>query len=210
MNKCVCLMVLFVLVVGAVSQGETVYFLVGEMGEPFHNDSYVLPLSIPSDIIHARHLILHGPEIGGALVVAHIDHWDPNNGINLNRNYRLQGMPAWSWYVTEFDGFADFTMEILDGWPTGVEYGIVCSIPGMIGFWHYTVVAELGTDLEPWYCNLDVDGDVDLGDFAMFAEHWMEPGCGHRYWCGGADLDGSGLVDTYDLAVFAENWLWSN
>jgi hypothetical protein len=63
------------------------------------------------------------------------------------------------------------------------------------------VVAELGTDLESWNCDLSADGSIDFDDFSMFAARWKE------LLLGGPDIDGSGEVDIYDLAVFADNWL---
>ncbi|UCF44495.1 MAG: hypothetical protein JSV99_06190 [Planctomycetota bacterium] len=206
MRKWVILMVLAVL--GAPVQGETVYFLVGEK-VPFHNDCYVLPLDYPFFIDYARELIEYGTGEYGTIVVATIYRWE-GEGMNINRNYLKPGLAAWSWAVI-FDGFAEVTVEICDGWPGWLE-----DEPGgwptgsQICFWDYTVVAELGTNLEPWFCNLDADDDVDFDDFAMFAEQWGQSGCGHRYWCDGADLDGSGTVDGKDLAMFAENWLWGN
>ena len=54
-------------------QAETVYFLVAEQpGYESHLDSYVLPLSDPADIAHARDLIAFGPGIGGTIAVAKI------------------------------------------------------------------------------------------------------------------------------------------
>lgn len=191
---------------------ETIYFLVAEFANPpFHNDSYVLPLTEPCYIAHARDLIEYGIGAGEYLVVAAIEHWDPNNGINVNRDYLQPGIPAWSWYVTEFSTFASFTAEILDGSPSGVEGDVEQWMEytgGYIGFWGYTVVAELGTDLEPWNCDLDISGTVDMNDLAEIASHWLDSGCYHRYWCEGTDIDGSGEVDFYDFAIFANNWLW--
>lgn len=207
MHSCLGLIVLAVLTIGAPSEtlSETVYFLVAEYDPVVYNDCYVLPLTEPSDIEHARMLVKFGLGIGQPLVVA--DYRPLFFGKpSINRNYFEPGMPAWSWYVTSFLGFSDVTPEIYDGWPTGIENGLVD--PPKLGFWSYTVVEELGTNLEPWNCNLDVDEDVDLKDFAMFAAHWGETGCGHRYWCGGADLNHSKTVDMGDLAIFARNWLW--
>lgn len=198
---------------GTSASGETVYFLVGEIS-PSHNDSYVLPLNDPYDIAYARDLVEYGayttPETSAGIVVAAVGRWDPNNGINKNRDYLQQGIPAWSWYVTEFYGFAEFTIEVCDAWPTYVEENLDVWLEqvGQICFWAYTVVAELGTDLEPWNCDLTVDGIVDPNDLAWFTSHWLDSGCGHRYYCEGTDIDGGGEVDFYDFAVFARNWLW--
>jgi len=195
---------------------ETVYFLVAEVSDqPHYNDSYVLPLTDPCDIAYARKLVEFGaytsPETSAGIVNAPIDRWDPNNGINKNRDYLQPGIPAWSWYVTGFYDFAELTMEVCDGWPTGVEDSLEGWVGeegvGQVCFWAYTVVAELGTDLEPWDCDLDISGTVDMSDLAEIASHWLDSGCCHRYYCEGTDLDGSGEIDFYDFAIFANYWL---
>ena len=62
-----------------------------------------------------------------------------------------------------------------------------------------------------WLCSatakadLDNDFDIDLEDFAIFAEHWLEAECG---LCGGADLAGrDGQVGLDDLREFVKHWL---
>jgi len=187
---------------------ETVYFLVGEFSPPFiDNDSYVLPLSDPCDIAYARLIIdegPYGPNTSAAIVSAWIHRWDPNDGYNWNRNYLEPGLPAWSWYVT-FSGFGEVSAEGCHVSMTDVEeddtIDLICHPV-------YTVVAELGTDLEPWNCDLTVDGIVDFNDLAWLTSHWLDFGCGHRYYCEGTDIDGSGEVDFKDFAIFANNWLW--
>ncbi len=52
--------------------------------------------------------------------------------------------------------------------------------------------------------DLDGDGMVTLGDLAVLAAYWLEPGCG---WCGGADFNGDLTVSLPDLATFAGFWL---
>jgi hypothetical protein len=57
----------------------------------------------------------------------------------------------------------------------------------------------------PQIGDLDKDYDVDFVDFALFAQYWLQTGCGK---CGGANLTGSdGNVDVNDLQQFTENWL---
>ncbi len=53
--------------------------------------------------------------------------------------------------------------------------------------------------------DMDIDGDVDFVDFALFADQWQQIGCGE---CGGAELTGDGNVDISDLKEFVENWLF--
>lgn len=182
--------------------GQTVYFIVGEKpGIEAHNESYVLPLSEPNDIAHARDLITLGSSAGKSIVVADIA-CGPDG---INRDYLRMGEPTWwCWHVTEFVAFADMTIEILDGWPGYVNEN--CKSFGRIGFWGYTVVAELGTDLSP-SCGLDPSGYIDWGEFAQFSGSWGRQDCHDPDWCVGSDSDKNGRVDFNDVAAFAGAWL---
>jgi hypothetical protein len=111
-------------------------------GSCVHCDSYLLPLSDPDAIEHARALIEGGGAGPGAIAVAHI----AAGSDGINRDVLATGEPLWSWHVTDFVDFADTTIEILDGWPTFVESdvdGWIANTNGTIGFWSYTVVREL-------------------------------------------------------------------
>lgn len=133
--------------------GPVTYFVVAEWpGEARHGDSYVLPVTRPEDIEHARALIELGPQVAGrAVAVANI-RLGPDG---INRDLRAPGQPAWSWHVTELLGFSDCAVEILDGWPGWIEQdpeGWMQNTPpsdrmpddeGSVGFWGYTVVEEL-------------------------------------------------------------------
>jgi hypothetical protein len=124
-----------------------VYFVVTET-ESSHGDSYVLPLEEPEDIHHARDLIARGSDAGATIVLARI----AEGADDVNRNVLAPGEPSWSWHIEEFLGFADFTIEIFDGWPTFVEEdvrGWIDNTGGIIGFWQYTVTAELKSVREP-------------------------------------------------------------
>jgi len=52
--------------------------------------------------------------------------------------------------------------------------------------------------------DMDLDGDIDSLDFALFAQYWQQTSCGN---CGGADLTGDGNVWIYDLKWFCDNWM---
>ena len=56
--------------------------------------------------------------------------------------------------------------------------------------------------------DLDLDGDVDLGDFAVFASTWST-GYGDAQWNPACDISvpTDNLVDTLDLSRFATYWL---
>jgi hypothetical protein len=104
--------------------GETVYFVVGEIN-PVRNDSYVLPLTDPNDIAHARALLEFGPEIGNPLIVAYIECCSCGS----NRDYLSPQKPSWSWSVAEFVEFTDTPDEDLDGWPGFVDAGCFTGDP---------------------------------------------------------------------------------
>lgn len=53
-------------------------------------------------------------------------------------------------------------------------------------------------------CDMYVDNAVNLLDFAVLADHWLDNTCGY---CGGADLTGDGGVGPDDLSIFSQHWL---
>lgn len=55
----------------------------------------------------------------------------------------------------------------------------------------------------------DFNGDdfVNMVDYAVFAEHWLEQDCNDPDYCRSADLDKKGQVDSEDLRIFCENFL---
>lgn len=118
-------------------------FLVAEFpGHEVHGDSYVLVLQKPADIDHARALIEKGAAAGATIAVVRI----AAGADGRNRSVRAPGEPLWSWHQTSFEGFADATIEICDGWPGYVEQdveGWIANTDGTICFWSYTVVEEL-------------------------------------------------------------------
>lgn len=136
---------------------ETNYFVVAEIPDTgSHGDSYVLTLTNNSDIAHAKALISQGIGIGQHIVIANIAA-GPDG---INRDYSKSNAPAWSWHCTGFLGFADTCIEVLDGWPTLVESNVVDWIAGtggQVGFWNYTVVAEL--PLRPQISDVSISPD---------------------------------------------------
>jgi hypothetical protein len=67
--------------------------------------------------------------------------------------------------------------------------------------WYFDTVMTGSTDL-------DLDGDVDLGDFALLSQQWLETGCVLPGWCADADIDRSGTVGLSDLVLMVQDWLW--
>jgi hypothetical protein len=150
----------------SVARAGTTYFLVAERpGTVEHGDSFVLPLERPDDIAHARDLVRFGAErVGGGLIGADV----VAGADNVNRNLLDPARPAWSWHVSKFDGFGDASIELVDGWPGFIEQDVHAWIDntggghidndgdgvpdgdhatvGRVGFWNYTVVAELTGD----------------------------------------------------------------
>lgn len=119
-------------------------FLVAERASPCaHCDSYVLRLDAPADVAAARAWLAQGPASGvGSIAVARI----AAGADGVNRDALAPGNPPWSWHVTDFEGFAHFTIELCDGWPGYVESdvaGWIANTNGTICFWSYAVVAEL-------------------------------------------------------------------
>jgi hypothetical protein len=57
------------------------------------------------------------------------------------------------------------------------------------------------------YGDLDNNGLINLGDFALFALGWLEPVCEAPDWCGGADLNYSSAVDMEDIDLVSKYWL---
>jgi hypothetical protein len=59
--------------------------------------------------------------------------------------------------------------------------------------------------------DLDGSGEVNLVDFAIFSDYWLQSNCIFSTWCGGADMDpffnNRGQVNVVDLDIFAQYWL---
>ena len=132
------------------ARGGTVNFVVAEReGVAEHHDSFVLPLSADADITHARDLIARGPDSAGS-PIAFAEVVAGSDGVN--RNTLAPGEPLWHWHVSRFESFGDFGIELVDGNPTFLESDVPGWIQntnrgsgsvGHIGFWNYTIVAEL-------------------------------------------------------------------
>ena len=57
--------------------------------------------------------------------------------------------------------------------------------------------------------DLELDGDVDLADFAVLSTGWQN-GCSEaNNWCQDKDIDSSSQVDLGDIQMVADNWLIS-
>ena len=150
------------------AEAAPIAFLVAERPEAaVHGDSYVLVLEAEGDLEHARALIQDPDAAGAPIVTARI----AAGADGLNRDHRAAGAPPWSWHLTQFEGFADFTIELCDGWPSFVEADVaawIANTEGQICFWQYTVVAELGPVPEPGRALLLGGGGASLVLFAVW------------------------------------------
>lgn len=190
----------------SICSGQTVYFLVADTG---HTESYVLPLTNSEDINHARDLVEYGPGIGAAIVVAHVTC----GGDGINRDYLAPTEHAWNWHVTDFVGFADNTIEILDGGPHSLLLdcdGWINNTGGLIGFWLFTVVEELQLNPGHWQCDFIYDDQVNMNDLAVLGSYWLRDNCTSPDWCGGTDLNKNTIVDVNELSICAAAWLSPN
>jgi hypothetical protein len=172
-----------------------VRFEVAEVpGREVWHDAYTLSLTDPAAVAHARDLVARGLAAGEAIVVARVAA-----GLDqLNRNWSSPGAPPWHWHISQFVGFADATVEILDGTPWGVEANAAGweVYPGLIGFWNYTVVAEL----PPASCYANCDGStaaplLNVHDLLCFLNRFV---LGDE----SANCDGSSLPPTLNILDF--------
>src|SRR2546426_2284988 len=182
-----------------IKAAETNYFLVAEPpGRVVGNDSYLLPLSKQEDIDHARFLISLGQSVftepHQTIVGARVG---PGKD-GINRNFVDPKFSEWSWHVVEFLEFNDASAEILDGSPTILEndpawYGGQDSRQGLIGFWGYTVVRELGP--RPFYLSIRPEGQ-------KLQFYWSTPGTNYVYTLEGKES----LASTNWLALPGASW----
>lgn len=55
--------------------------------------------------------------------------------------------------------------------------------------------------------DLDGNGEINLGDFAIVAMFWLDGSCSAPNWCGGADFNHDGFIDEIDLDFLVSLWL---
>ena len=147
-----------------VNGAETDYFLVsarrwGDCALVF--DSYVLPLSKQEDIDHARYLISLGCSVSSAPHETIVSAKVGPGKDGINRDYFDPTFREWSWHIIQFWKFADYSADIYNGSPTELEndppwYLGIDGRQGIIAFWAYTVVRELGP--APLYLSMLSDG----------------------------------------------------
>lgn len=82
---------------------------------------------------------------------------------------------------------------------------IPANLPKGICVWEYYEDTETS---RLYTVDFNADSNVDLADYAVLADYWMNQNCAVSNWCGGTDLNRSGSVDLYDLDKFLEYWLF--
>lgn len=140
------------------ARAAPIHFLVAEIPpQQVHRDSYIVSIDSAdtSRLDHARSLVAWvasgaSPTASpGATIVAATIAMGSDG---INRDLLAVGQPQWSWHVVAPIDFTDFSIEILDGYPSLVEADLdwwFDNTGGAIAFWNYTVVAELGAVPEP-------------------------------------------------------------
>lgn len=117
-----------------------VYFLVDPIG-PAPRESFIVPITNSADIDKARKMA--AGLLPKKIFVANIAK---GGSTPAYVNKDLYSGRKWSWRVTQFVTFADFTPELLDGWPSGVESNVdewIRMTNGKIGFWRYSIRREV-------------------------------------------------------------------
>jgi hypothetical protein len=159
---------------------QPVYFLMeGIQGSPGPDgvpDSFLLPLTDPEQIAHAREIVEHGLEAERVLSQLVVQ----GGADGINRDYRDPTLRPWSWHVVECRGFADVIIDIPGWfmWPEQLEIAISMRDPAEQLQWHSTnstvhiPVRELGP--EPLMVSAVASADhLDL--------HWSAPGTNYVY-----------------------------
>lgn len=127
--------------------------------------------------------------------------WFDSAGQQANGSV-LEGVINWT---DEFGSMPESVFLSMAGYQTQDGGGLVFQIPAGNGDGNLDRSELIELVLRG---DLDFDGKVDIKDFAAFAAHWMETGCGEANdWCGGADLDRINDLDMEDLARLASYWL---
>jgi len=82
---------------------------------------------------------------------------------------------------------------------------LTANLPAGICIWEYYEDTETG---RLYTVDFNADGNVDLADYAVLADYWMNRNCAASNFCDRTDLNRSNSVNFYDLAKFLEYWLF--
>jgi hypothetical protein len=109
--------------------------------------------------------------------------------------------------IPNFQDFSYFAMFWLNtscsssGWCDGRDF----DHDGIVGVNDLQIFAEFW--LWP-VADINVDGVVNMPDFADLTTKWNDQNCTSPEWCSYCDVNKSGSVDLFDLEILAEYWLW--
>ena len=129
---------------------KAAYYLVGEKYAS-HSDSYVLRLTGSEEIKKADQILKDSLQLRPIILARISKKIDDTFYINKD----LVGGKTWSWHISGFIEFADFTAEIFDAHPGYVEDNYdewvritkdVETGEGVIGFWNYTLIRKVSKD----------------------------------------------------------------
>lgn len=81
--------------------------------------------------------------------------------------------------------------------------------PSFVSEAHWVGAVDITVDYASDFnaADLNFDGVVDVHDFLVIANNWLEDGCIFAKSCQGADLSHNCLVDICDVANLAQSWL---
>ena len=150
---------------------ETVYFLAGRPGSS-RPESYVIPMTNHQHIAEAR------AQIGGSTVKRMPACKIAVGRDGVHRDYFANGLPAWSWHVTQFGGFTDATT--LGYRPSFVELDPQSYVVEFGGAFIYGEIVREMAFSEIFYASAAlIDGQITL--------RWPNLGEGYKYTVQTAD-----------------------
>ena len=132
-------------------------------------------------------------------------------------NYVLQSfvypsdpnMSCWAADYMNIDKVGFYHPEVITGRQFCSVTGILEQYTNLTNGWDYYQL--LTTSTEDFFisqeADFDEDCDVNITDFSLFSEHWLESGCSDPCWCFGMDMNQNSTVDMPDMTTLAENWL---
>jgi hypothetical protein len=123
--------------------------------------------------------------------------FNQTSSVYLNSIYRSNGNTP-VWLTTE-----EWGTILPRGLTAGTKYYFKVKARNEAGTETAWSLTNYGTAAINNNADLDMDGDVDLSDFALFALDWQKSGSELL-----GDIDGNQKVNTTDMALIANNWLW--
>ena len=131
----------------------------------------------------------------------------------------------------QIEAVGDLTNEALGYMHGGAQEGTYGGrLQTVVAMFQYNRFGQVVKTISPegnvttfeYFPEIDPDGDghfsipvrdltddcwVDLRDFSILADSWLDSNCTDPGWCSDADIDRSGDVNMADLSLFVANWL---